>query len=104
MTTLLFPVKMPSSKNATKCFYKNIEVNVVPSAFSPVSTWQRLATISGDPLMKAKAEPPPTDTVTTLILWRAEEKGNLCTMATGSLEDWWHDGQKKEQDVHDLRT
>lgn len=51
----------------------------------PVSVWQRLATISGDPLMKAKAERPWRSTATTLILCRAEEKGNLWTMAMASL-------------------
>lgn len=51
----------------------------------PVSGRHRLATISGEPFMKARAGRPPRPTVTTLILCRAEENGNLRTMAAGSL-------------------
>lgn len=43
--------------------------------------------------MKAKAERPPQDTVTTLILCSAEEKGNRWTMATASPVDY----QQKKQ-------
>lgn len=67
--------------------------------FEPVWVWQRLATISGDPLMKARAERPPWVTVTTLILCRAEEKGNLCTIAIASSVDW----EKNERINEDFR-
>lgn len=47
---------------------------------SPVSLLQRLATTSGAPFMKASIHFSPRVRDTTLILWRAEEKGNCRTI------------------------